>query len=623
MKIILILLFSINLFAQYGGDAKFSGFIYPEDYAKNNTADWTEVLKTAMLDARDFNKQLVLSAKYDVSDIIDIDLERKNINILAINNATINSTAVYDTNLYRNPRAALHFYNGTNVNIQGLNFTGLNHDIYSVTWTGQNPATHPYSYFNNILFTFCDSIYLENVTSRYADYAGVQVVNSKKLTMINCNMERNSYVGVLVRGTLSGLISGGSYSYNGNIPKIVGYGISISGRFQYPYGTGDVIDNQQFTITGVTANYNMRKGIDSHGCISLVIQNNHVKGWATDAIYAVNEGGETNFEKVNKEIIIDNNICIQDTTWYFSLTEDRIPDALKPQYCGGIAIGTYGAAVKGGGVHKVTNNILRDMTGNSTTHIVRYGINAFQQASGEAQDAMIVRGNQIINCRAYYGAIMMYDGSATIIPKFTEVSDNIISGGSFPIGIYIDKGNSLTIQNNDLEGTFSDNPITYTHTATKLEKYGNRLNGELLPNEYYTSGDGNLLYDKTTYNKGGEYLATCETSASTVNVEPVFIDASEYESGGITANIEITVNRFGVTYSGIYRAVASAGNNSGTISTNVSHLTSEGTGNPQTYKPAITWESNDTERTLNIALNSAYTSYVVKVKYTSWRIMPK
>src|SRR5690606_24602091 len=92
-----------------------------------------------------------------------------------------------------------------------------------------------------------------------AIYAGIRVLDVDQFCAINCNADYNLYAGLLIHRTKQITIVGGSYSYNGHTAPTNGYGIAISHRY------GTAIDNEGIYISGVKAEYNLRKGIDAHG----------------------------------------------------------------------------------------------------------------------------------------------------------------------------------------------------------------------------------------------------------------------------------------------------------------------------------------------------------------------
>jgi|GEM_PF-1524806 len=462
--------------------------VYPEMYYINN---WRDAIIKAFQVARDSGRAIVFTKTYTISQLIDLPLNGKTITVQAVNGGGIYTTAATDTNDYYKPRGALHFSKG-NVIMDGFNIRNA---------APLNPATN---YFNNLLFTQCDTVILRNVVSRYATYAGIQVVACNYLTADACVTEYNNYAGFLVRGTTSGYYDGGLSAFNGYIAPDNGYGFSLSGRFPYPYGSGSAIDNKDFKIINCTLKYNLRKAIDVHGNQRVIISNNTIYGYGNGGIYAVNEDGDANYEKWVRDVTIEHNIVDQDSVWWngLGITEPIIP----------IQVGTYGFtdADKGGGVFNVIGNLVR----NTAVNHARSSIFVFVNSSGARMDNINIMSNTLLNVKvsSVYnddGAISLNAGSMD--PTYVHIGDNYIYGdcenaikvlagvfclvnnnvidGDFSTKIYIDPGTLYKLSGN----VFDKIPLLDINSNIYETKIGNLFITQDRVEEYATASDNGTV----------------------------------------------------------------------------------------------------------------------------------
>ena len=446
-----------------GGGIVSFGMIYPESYGAigDGLNDDTDAFKLAINAAA--GKTLMLTKPaYKITSKIIKDLGGNDINITSNINSKIYFTDTASAGNYYAPEGCIQFKNGS-IYIDGTAFQGTN--------AGINPANN---FLSVLQITDCSTVILKNLTVTNAIYGGIQIINCDKLSVENCSVQRCGYAGLLVRGTYQITVFGGSYSYCGYTPYTDGYGITISGRFPYPYGVGIVRDNANIFITGVTANYNYRKGIDIHGGIGAAVTSNKIKGFGFGGIYAVNEGGETGYEKVVKDVTITGNIIENDITWFNGL---GITDIQHP-----IAVGSYGSVVDSGGTHIVEGNIIK----NVNTLRLRSPVIAYLNQSGSALKSIVIKNNVMQDFTSYYSGIMVLGEENNDVPPDTvDISDNKITGTSTD-GIFISTGTDQAVNNNNIRGTFTY-PLSYSGICNP---FGNLYNGDLVGNklvDFYNS----------------------------------------------------------------------------------------------------------------------------------------
>jgi hypothetical protein len=432
------------------------GIVYPESYGAigDGISDDTDAFKLALNAA--VGKTLILTKPaYKITSKIIKDLGGNDIKITSNINSKICFTDTESTGNYYAPEGCIHFKNGT-ICIEGIAFQGTN--------SGVNPSTN---FLSALQITDSSIVSLKNISVTNAIYSGIHIINCDKLSVENSSVQHCGYAGLFVRGTYQVTIIGGNYSYCGFTPYADGYGITISGRFPYPYSLGIVRDNANIFITGVTANYNYRKGIDIHGGIGAAVTSNKIKGFGFGGIYAVNEGGESGYEKVVKDVTVTGNIIENDLSWFSGL---GITDVQHP-----IAVGSFGSPADSGGTHIVEGNIIKNV---NTPHL-RAPIIAYLNQSGSPLKSVVIKNNVIQDFSSYYSGIMVLGIENNDIPPNTvDISDNKITGASTD-GIYISAGMDQVVNNNNIRGTFTY-PLSYSGTCNP---FGNLYNGDLVVNK--------------------------------------------------------------------------------------------------------------------------------------------
>lgn len=388
-----------------------------------------------------------------------INLSGRNVRLFSNGSSALLLTDVSSTGGYYSPSGGLYLRNGK-VEIEGITFNGTN--------TSQNPNVNQLSVLQ---IEGCSKVKLNNVHITGGIYAGFQAINDTNLSVTNSTFNNNLYAGVIVRGTDGVNFSNCEFSYNGynDSYDFGGYGITVSGRFPYPFGSGTSLDNKNITIENCVANYNNRSNIDVHGGIGVVIRNNFITGFGNRAIYAVNEGGETGYEKVVKDVLIEGNIIKNDTTWYKTLT------GTPYQYV--IGVGSWGAVgniPEDGGNVEVTHNQISDIA----TADLQLGIWCYLNPNGVRMKNIRITDNIISDSARYiYCPIGVKTSDTSLAPEYVEISRNKIKGYSVDdttgVAIYIQKGLEQRIVDNVISGNF---PISVAGSVIPMVKRGNTLN---------------------------------------------------------------------------------------------------------------------------------------------------
>ncbi len=616
--------------------------VYPEDYGAigNGITDDTNAITNAFRAAVGKEIQLTKDS-YLISSKISIDLNGETLKINSNIKSKLISTANAVTNNYYIPEAVMEFKNGSKIVISGF-------DIDC-----QKTSS---SFLNGIMVSGINDVAIENVNCKNAGYAGIRVLDANQLNVSNCNCTYNLYAGLLVHRTKHVTIFGGTYSYNGKTPPVDGYGIAISHEY------GVAVDNEDVSIIGVAANYNLRKGIDVHGGVGVMIADCMVKGFVYGGIYAVNEGAnEANHLKHVADCIIHHNIVENDTAWFEGLTFGNTPDSHPVQF------GSYNdlanIAVPSGGSWICESNIIKNCNvSQSGTNYLKYPIQCF----GGTAKIVLIKNNIIEDANCENGILIGSGNDSSNQPEMVEVTGNnitnvtaqriiLINAGSkvrvganpmlgctatslsdsaaiaiFPYGTnavinYVDidggqmqgnfnygiKLNSISqfanVKGLDLIGTIS-NPISIdTDITFKTSK--NTFNKIALP-EYDMVGVGKLEYS----------LAAGDVAPNIIDIAT--IDVSIYNDDAISFNIEIHAVRYSCTQNGIFKFIATAGRVSdGTLIFNVDKDEFKTSLNSYAdIEPTLSWVGSGSSRILRASLPAAWTTYHINVDVAGWRV---
>lgn len=366
------------------------------------------------------SKKVILTGSFNLTEKVNVDLNGFSLEIVANPEVKIKSTvigALYDQ---LTPDAAIIFTNGKDIKLSDslLEFSN------SGSYTYQNQAAG-YAYLEGMLITDCERVILEHSQFNKAGHAGLRIMNCDSVAALECKGLENLYAGLMIGAAKRVRIWGGEYSYNGSEAPSNGYGISLSSRWNSD------VDNEDVLIEGVTANYNLRKGIDIHGGIDVRITWCKITGFGYCGIYAVNEAGSAHhYEKFVKDVFIAYNQIKNDAAWYAGLTLCTDTNVgTHPIQTGSFGDVESHADTPGhtdrwyaggpGGTTKIHHNLISDCSViNSGVHGLKYPISHF----GGAQDDVVITENTIRDCKCVYGIYIT--GNNYNKPKFVDVVDN-------------------------------------------------------------------------------------------------------------------------------------------------------------------------------------------------------
>lgn len=575
--------------------------VYPEWWGAKGDSVTNDV--AAIRSAFNSTTKEIIFAKpiYSVGSKIDINLQGRNLEISSNSNIKIYSSATPVTDNIMTLEGGVHIFNGGVVSISNMTFEGKpNDDTYT-------PPTLVFHYLNALLVDSCDQVYLNKVTAKNACFSGILIKQVNYFSAIDCNASYNQYAGLNVQNASSGNISGGVYSYNGKQWVESGYGISLGHR------NGSFQDNTGITIEKVTANYNLRKGIDVHGGVGIKITHCNVKGFGSGGIYAVNEAGsnpddpstlDESWYKYVKDIIISENTIENDSAWFVSHPLDNI---FYQANSNAILVGTFANDAFSGGSIILSNNIIR----HCNIPLARAPILVFTgvMSSGQHDDISII-GNKIYDAGVshYYldGAIFV---TGLNPPKNIDISNNFINGaGDSCIAVTI--GDNVSISNNQIQGTFQY-PIIVDYSIPQRIS-GNTYNGIPLP-DMLSAKQGKIERE----------VITGETYDTTISI--MTVDANLYPQGTSNFTIKITSQDFTNLLNGDFIYYANAYNSAlGTCYFNV--IKGDATGinyDPDTFTPTISWYPDTGYiRTLNITFHQRWTSHHISVDYQARSLIP-
>ena len=404
-------------------------------------------------------------------------------------------------------------------------WSGTNRIIVKNT-TFTDSRTSAIGNLDGLYLTGFNQVELDDLIVKGYSGTGVLVLQSQNVNVQNCSMTYNLYAG-LRYGTIETLtVTGGDYSYNGIDSPNYGYGISGSA------GTGTT--TRDVLIQGVTANYNLRKGIDFHAGTNARVIGNTIIGYGQVGIYAVAESGTTN---VNNVTIIGNRISGADNTLV--------------SMC--IAVGGYGYSANASGNFIISNNTL---TGCTVAGDTGNAINVVYPQTGGTITSVTITDNVILNGSNGTNPIINFRNNGATRASYINVSGNMLYANSATMGIEVSGAAEYTIVANNtisLDGTatyainLSDNTTyfykilgnqicggaTYTayfpaFSSTGATFANNTAKGVALPNVYPTgirtlfdnsiptSGfyrQGSIIYN-TSASSGGYAGWICVTSGS-------------------------------------------------------------------------------------------------------------
>jgi hypothetical protein len=259
-------------------------------------------------------------------------------------------------------------------------------------------------------------------------------------------MDDNRYGGLGLIASTDILVDGGSFSRNGTTAVADGYGVALASNAIGP--------SRGVTIRGVTADGNLRKGLDVHSGHDVVIEGSTVRGFGLAGIYAVNEDAG----KDVADIVIRDNFV------------DGM-EAAQPIL--GIDIGAYSAAAVPSGRFEVVNNVIRNTSSPASTAIlVRNG-----QPGAAPTSSVLIHHNEIWNGAGPGAYAVRTDNDAVPIGSVT-ISNNYVHARSPLVLVGVLAAGGATLVDNQLvteSGTAVYGIIVAPPAGASIT--GNRLEG--------------------------------------------------------------------------------------------------------------------------------------------------
>lgn len=398
--------------------------VRPETFGAkaDGITDDTEAIRLAFAAAK--NKKIVFSkATYKVSKRLDIDLEGQSIQAVGDPGARI-VTSHSEPGSYYNPVGSINFTRASQFSMDNIKFETEINPIYPSGWQASDNAIKARPALVRIYD--CDKVALDAVSFRKGELAGLHLSDIKiGAGLLNCICDNNKYAGLMYTAVKHLVILGGSFSYNGYNAYINGYGITAT----HQYGTG--IDNTDIEISGVQANYNLRKGIDVHGGHKVHIHHSFVTGYGNAAIYAVNEAAEQGHVKFVRDVIIDHNNIENDAKWYSTLNIDVNYRAIYGSPTMPIQVGTYSEQAPLGSVDYPYGTVWEsEAAGNSRS----------DWFTGGNGGSIVVEANTIKNCTVNYAgsnvlaSLVHVFGSAL---RSVQIINNVFDRASCDCPVYL------------------------------------------------------------------------------------------------------------------------------------------------------------------------------------------
>lgn len=286
-------------------------------------------------------------------------------------------------------------------------------------------------------------------------------------TVASSELVDNRYGGLGLITASDVLVDGGSFSHNGTTLIEDGYGVALASSAFGP--------SRHITIRGVSADGNLRKGLDVHSGHDVVIEQNSVRGFGLSGIYAVNEDPG----KDVADIVIRDNFV----------------DGMEAgQPILGIDVGAYSAAAVPSGSFEVVNNVIRNTSSPASTAILVRN----PEPGGAPTSSVLIHHNEIWNGAGPDAYAVRTDNNAVPIGGVTVTSNYIharaalvligvlaagdatVSGnqlvtdaGTAAYGIIVAPPATARIDGNWLEGSYDTAIATFSGQSA----WNNTLNG--------------------------------------------------------------------------------------------------------------------------------------------------
>ncbi len=264
------------------------------------------------------------------------------------------------------------------------------------------------------------NIVLTNVKCTGASLVGCWILGCLQGLLLNCNMSSNRVAGLYLSGCFATCVVAGTYNSNITGTVTEDYGIALASDSTLPPCNGVL-------ITGVTANNNGRKGIDSHHGHNVHITRNTCKGNGYVGIYAVME----NATRDTGDVHVVGNI-IDQTGGSASLANY------------GINVGTFGTtgALNPGSFIVTDNEISNVDAGNTNSAAIRI----MTATTGVPPERVLIKGNVIKKGSGSAGSVIISDNALAI--PYMRIADNICHSANGLVGIYVQSATDCIISGN-------------------------------------------------------------------------------------------------------------------------------------------------------------------------------
>lgn len=280
---------------------------------------------------------------------------------------------------------------------------------------------------SGLLVRDSDDVLIERIEATGFNHAGIYFTANtrtasnlcKRNSVINCYLHHNRVAGCLFSFQEQFHFMRNLCSYNGHVSD-GGTGYGVASLNSTP--------NKLVSILNNTTDHNYRKGIDSHDCQSVVINDNILNGDRIYGIDVLSVGYDLNIAQVN------NNIIEVDPTFYVSADDDQ--PAGTYSFYRAIIVQVDPLASSSNSIPdiQVNNNLIKNMGCDDSSH----ELTGIIISSISASDALIECGNNKIrgtkSANSYIdGGIKVSRGGST--PGITSnIHDNSLRVG--PINDY-------------------------------------------------------------------------------------------------------------------------------------------------------------------------------------------
>jgi hypothetical protein len=271
---------------------------------------------------------------------------------------------------------------------------------------------------DGILVSQADRAELSRVLVTGASRWGVALDRVAGGAITSSTLDDNRYGGLGLITASDILVDGGSFSLNGTTFIEDGYGVALASSAFGP--------SRRVTIRGVTADGNLRKGLDVHSGHDVVIEQSSVRGFGLSGIYAVNEDAG----KDVADIVIRDNVV------------DGM-EAAQPIL--GIDVGAYSAAAVPSGGFQVVNNVVRNTSSPASTAILVRN----PEPGGAATASVLIHHNEIWNGAGPDAYAIRTDNNAVAIGAVT-VTNNYVHARAALVLIGVLASESASIRDNQL-----------------------------------------------------------------------------------------------------------------------------------------------------------------------------